>query len=46
MRDVKHYREIQLANGVVFKGLSSKKEPLSGDGELYLPNGSVYNGQI
>lgn len=33
-------------NGVVFKGLSSKKDPLTGDGELILTNGSVYNGQI
>jgi len=35
---------MQLANGVVFKGLSSKKEPLTGDGELVLTNGSIFKG--
>ena len=41
-----HYREITLGNGVVFKGLANKKDPLTGDGELHLTNGSVYKGQI
>ena len=29
---VKQFREFTLASGVVFKGLSSRKEPLTGDG--------------
>ena len=40
------YREITLGNGVMFKGLANKKDPLTGDGELHLTNGSVYKGQI
>ena len=40
------YREIRLGNGVVFKGLANKKDPLTGDGELHLTNGSMYRGQI
>jgi len=40
------YREIVLGNGVIFKGLANKKDPLTGDGELHLTNGSVYKGQI
>ena len=40
------YREIRLGNGVVFKGLANKKDPLTGDGELHLTNGSIYRGQI
>lgn len=40
------YRELVLANGVIFKGLSSKKDALTGEGELHLTNGSVYKGQI
>ena len=38
------YRELVLANGVIFKGLSSKKDTLTGEGELHLTNGSVYKG--
>lgn len=40
------YREIRLGNGVVFKGLANKRDPLTGDGELLLTNGSIYRGQI
>jgi len=35
-----------LTNGVIFKGLSLKKDPLTGEGELQLTNGSLYKGQI
>ena len=38
------YRELVLANGVIFKGLSQKKDTLTGEGELHLTNGSVYKG--
>lgn len=40
------YRELVLANGVIFKGLTSKKDQLTGEGELHLTNGSVYKGQV
>ena len=38
------YRELTLANGVIFKGLSGKKDVLTGEGELHLTNGSLYRG--
>ena len=40
------YRELVLPNGVIFKGLSSKKDTLTGEGELHLTNGSIYKGQV
>ena len=43
---VKQFREFKLASGVIFKGLSSKKEPLTGDGQLIFTDGSLYVGQI
>ena len=43
---VKQFREFTLASGVVFKGLSTKREPLTGDGQLIYPDGSIYVGQI
>ena len=30
--NTKVYKEIKMSNGVLFKGLSSKKHPLSGEG--------------
>ena len=44
--NVKHFREFTLSNGVLFKGLSAKKSPLTGDGQLIYTDGSLYVGQI
>ena len=35
-----------MSNGVLFKGLSSKKHPLSGEGQLIYQDGSLYVGEI
>ena len=43
---VKQFREFKLASGVVFKGLSTKREPLTGDGQLIFTDGSLYVGRI
>ena len=42
----KVYKEIKMSNGVLFKGLSSKKNPLSGEGQLIYQDGSLYVGEI
>ena len=42
----KKYRSITLPNGVVFNGLSTLKNPTTGDGQLIYPDGSIYIGQI
>ena len=44
--NTKVYKEIKMPNGILFKGLSTKKNPLSGEGQLIYPDGSLYIGQI
>ena len=44
--NTKVYKEIKMSNGILFKGLSTKKNPLSGEGQLIYPDGSLYIGQI
>ena len=44
--NVKQFREFTLSNGILFKGLSTKKNPLTGDGQLIYTDGSLYVGQI
>jgi hypothetical protein len=40
----KKYRSIQMPNGVIFNGLSTTKNPTSGDGQLIYTDGSIYIG--
>ena len=44
--NTKQYRSITMTNGVVFNGLSTAKQPTTGDGQLIYPDGSVFIGQI
>ena len=42
--NTKVYKELKMSNGILFKGLSTKKNPLSGEGQLIYPDGSLYIG--